>query len=125
MGQPRTYPATITGVHDGDSATALADLGWGVLRVVTIRLNGINAIELNQPGGKEARDHLLTLMPINTKVMLTVLGWDKYGDRSDSLIALPDGRDVCTQMVVDGYAAVWDGKGPRPVPPWPVPVVQP
>src|SRR2546430_10186637 len=51
--------------------------------VVTVRLNGINAIELNRPGGKEAREHLIALMPIGSKVTLTSFGWDKYGDRSE------------------------------------------
>lgn len=119
---PRTYPATVTGVHDGDSCTCLADLGWGVWRSVTIRLNGINAIELNQPGGPQARDHLIGLIPIGTKVTLASLGWDKYGDRTDALLTLSDGRDVCAVMITDGYAAVWDGKGPRPTPPWPLPL---
>jgi micrococcal nuclease len=122
MGAVRTYPATVTGVHDGDSATVQADLGWGVWRVVTVRLSGINAIELSQPGGKEARDHLLGLMPLGSKVTLASLGWDKYGDRTDALLALTDGRDVCAQMVKDGYAAVWGGAGPRPTPSWPIPV---
>lgn len=123
MTAPRVYPAVVTGVHDGDSVTCLADLGWGVLRVVTVRLSGVNAIELNQPGGREARDHLAGLIPVNSKVTLTSLGWDKYGDRTDARLALPDGRDVATVMVADGYAAVWNGTGPRPVPPWPNPVV--
>jgi micrococcal nuclease len=118
---PRTYPATVTGVHDGDSISCLADLGWGVWRAVTVRLAGINAQELAQPGGKEARDHLLGLMPIGTKVTLICLGVDKFGDRSDCLLTLPDGRDVAHQMVADGYAAAWTGQGPKPVPPWPVP----
>lgn len=118
---PRVYPATVTSVHDGDSCTCLADLGWGVWRVVTVRLNGINAIELNQPGGREARDHLLGLLPLNSTITLVSMGWDKYGDRTDAAIVLPSGVDVAAQMVTDGFAVAWNGKGPRPVPPWPRP----
>jgi endonuclease YncB( thermonuclease family) len=118
----RAFPATISSVYDGDSFTALADLGFSVWRYVNVRLNGCNAIELRNPGGHEAKQHVLELMPIGTAVTLTVTGWDKFGDRSDSFIALPDGRDLTATMIADGYAAAWDGKGPKPTPPWPIPV---
>ncbi len=123
MTPPRVYPATVSSVRDGDSCAVMADLGFGVWRAVTVRLSGINAIELNQPGGTAARDHLLGLMPVGSRVTLISLGWDKYGDRTDALITLPGGRDVSAVMVADGYAAAWDGTGPRPVPPWPNPAV--
>jgi endonuclease YncB( thermonuclease family) len=118
----RVFPATVTSVYDGDTFTVMADCGFEVWRVVDVRLNGCNAIELHSPGGAEARTHVLELMPVGTKITLTVSGWDKYGDRSDSLVTLPDGRDLTSTMVADGYAAAWDGKGPKPSPPWPIPV---
>ena len=117
----RIFPATVVGVHDGDTCFVLADLGFAVWRYVNVRLAGINAIELGQPGGKEARDHLRVLMPANSVVTLVAIGWDKYGDRVEGQLVLPDGRDIASVMVADGYAARWDGKGPRPVPPWPIP----
>lgn len=118
----RVFPATVTSVYDGDTFTVLADCGFEVWRVVDVRLNGCNARELHDLGGAEARDHVLELMPVGAKVTLTVSGWDKYGDRSDSLVTLPDGRDLTATMIADGYAAVWNGKGAKPVPPWPIPV---
>lgn len=116
----RVFPATITSVYDGDSLSVLADLGFAVWRYVTVRLNGCNAIELRAPGGQEAKAHLLQLCPVGTPVALTALGWDKWGDRVDSRITLPNGIDLATAMIADGYAALWDGKGPRPTPPWPI-----
>lgn len=118
---PRVYPATVTSVHDGDTCAVMADLGFGVWRAVTVRLDGINARELAQPGGAEARAYLIGLLPVGTKVTLTSLGWDKYGDRTDGLLALSNGDDVSALMVAAGYAARWNGIGPRPIPPWPVP----
>lgn len=89
-------------------------------RYVNVRLVGINARELRDPGGHEARDHLRALLLVDLPVTLIALGWDKYGDRVDSKIILPDGRDVGDVMVADGYAAEWDGTGDRPTPPWPI-----
>lgn len=114
-------PATVTRVVDGDTLEVGADLGWNLTLRVSVRLAGINAIEHNMPGGREATQHLATIAPPGTTVTLTSLGMDKYGGRSDGRIVRGDGVDVAARMVTDGYAAVWDGKGPRPVPPWPIP----
>lgn len=121
---PRTFPAVASSpAYDADTCYVLADLGFAVWRYVNVRLAGINARELRDPGGHEARDRLRQLMPVDTPVTLTALGWDKYGDRVDGQIILPDGRDVAAVLVAEGYAAVWDGTGARPVPPWPIPSI--
>lgn len=120
---PRVYPAVVVAVHDGDTVEVTASLGFDVWRNVSVRLSGINAIELAQPGGKDARDHLIGLMPVGSVVTLTSLSYDKYGGRVDGTLGLSGGRDASAVMVADGFAAAWNGKGPRPVPPWPIPVV--
>lgn len=114
---PRVYPATVTGIHDGDSLTVLADLGFDVWRRVTIRLAGMNANELAAPGGAQSRDHLKALLPLGSSVTLTAQHYDKYGNRVDALITMPDGRDVSTVMIADGFAAAWDGTGVKPTVP--------
>jgi len=118
---PRIFPAIIDSVYDGDTCKLRADLGMAIWRYCTARLNGINAAELRAPGGLQARDHLIELMPPGTEVRLVSLGWDKYRDRLDAQLILPDGRDVSEVMVADGYAAAWDGHGEKPCPPWPIP----
>lgn len=118
-----TVPATVVRIVDGDSVELVADLGWRISIGVSARLAGINAIEHNMPGGKEATAHLASLIPPGTRLTLDCLGIDKYGGRSDCRLITLLGVDVGAQMVADGYAASWDGKGPRPVPPWPIPVV--
>lgn len=116
----RVFPATVTSVYDGDTCVVFADCGFAVWRFVDVRLDGINAIELHSPGGAEGRDHLLSLIPVGSAITLTALKWDKYGDRVDSKITLSDGRDVGAVMIADGYAAPYNGRGPKPTPPWPI-----
>ena len=123
-----TYAATVTGVHDGDTVAVDIDLGFGVHTIQHVRLLGCNAIELAQPGGVEARDHLASLFGLTSTsvnnlahVVLRSVKVDKYGGRYDAAITLTNagGGDLVTQLIADGWAAAWDGKGPKPVPPWP------
>ena len=60
------YRATVVDVHDGDTFTADIDLGFNIGIRYRVRLAGCNAIELNQPGGYEARAHLLGLLPVGS-----------------------------------------------------------
>jgi endonuclease YncB( thermonuclease family) len=45
--------------------------------------------------------------------------WDKYGGRVDGLVRDLRGLDVAAQLVADGWASLWDGRGPAPTPAWP------
>jgi endonuclease YncB( thermonuclease family) len=123
-----TYAAMVTAVHDGDTITVDIDLGFAVHTRQHVRLLGCNAIELAQPGGAEARDHLASLFGLTETsannlghVVLRSVKPDKYGDRYDAAITLTNagGTDLVTQLIADGWAAAWDGKGPKPVPAWP------
>lgn len=114
------YAATVASVHDGDSVRLNVDRGfreWWLDQ--PFRLAACNARELREPGGKEARDHLAALLPPGTKVLLQSIKADEYGNRYDAEITLPDGRDLVDVLCADGWAAPWDGRGERPVPPWP------
>src|SRR6185312_11963648 len=108
-------------VWDGDSVHVVADLGFDLTIKLMVRLNGINARELSEPGGPEARDHLAGLIPPGSAVTLTSVAVDKFGGRTDGVLTTPAGVNVSAQMVKDGYAAAWNGEGPRPSPPWPIP----
>jgi endonuclease YncB( thermonuclease family) len=97
------------------------------LRGQAFRLLGCNARELAEPGGVEARDHLAGLVldvgvPVGLGrrgVVLTSVKRDKYGGRYDAAVTLPDGSDLVAGLIAGQWAAPWDGRGPRPVPPWP------
>lgn len=117
---PYTRAFTIAYVHDGDTVMGALDLGFHVTMNASCRLAGINARELAMPGGKEARDHLAGLVPVGARLTVTSVTADKYSGRFDGLLWLPDGDDASARMVRDGYAAAWDGTGPKPVPPWPL-----
>lgn len=115
-----TYRAIVVRVVDGDTMRLDVDLGFGIWKVnQAFRLLGCNARELSEPGGKEARDHLAQLVQPGAEVTLRSVRVDKYGDRYDAQIALPDGRDLVNVLVSAGWAAPWDGSGTRRVPPWP------
>jgi micrococcal nuclease len=56
-----TYRAKIISVYDGDTVTALVDLGFGITNKIKIRLKGINTPEVRgaeRPEGIVSRDYL-------------------------------------------------------------------
>lgn len=120
MATPYVYLCTVESVYDADTCTVMASLGFATYRRVSVRLLGINARELHDPGGAEARAHLLELIPVGSTVVLTSVSVDKYGGRSDGVLTTPAGVDVAAQMVKDGMAAEWNGRGTKPVPAWPL-----
>ena len=114
--------ATVRNVHDGDTIYADLDQGLGIWnRNIGLRLAGINARELSEPGGKEARDVVAAMLPVGTVVDIVSLGWDKFAGRIDADVTLFDGRNLGAVLVEKQWAATWDGKGSRAdhVPPWP------
>lgn len=121
------YAARVNVVHDGDTIYVDLDQGLGLHNLGTspnglgLRIAGINARELADPGGPEARDHLAGLFPVGTVLEVESLKWDKYAGRIEARITLPDGTDLATALVAGQWAAWWDGTGSRAdhVPPWP------
>lgn len=119
----RTYPGTVTAVHDGDTLRVLVDVGFNAFMRIDARLYGCNAAELATPAGVAARSHLATLAVPDAPVMVTCYGPDKYGGRWTCDVVTTAGVSLSRQMIADGYAAAWNGHGSAPVPPWPVPAV--
>jgi endonuclease YncB( thermonuclease family) len=119
--------ARVASVHDGDTICVDVPLGTKALlgvdlwaHDIPVRLTGCNARELKDPGGVEARNNLREVLPVGRQVTV-VLGPDKYGQRREGTVTLPDGRDLVALLVATNWAATWDGHGARPVPPWPRP----
>jgi endonuclease YncB( thermonuclease family) len=114
------YSARVARVIDGDTFVVDVDLGFRIWSTaVSMRILGINARELHDPGGAEAKANLETLVPPNVFVTMTSVKPDKYGDRWLAKIVLPDGRDLSQTLIDQQYAAPWNGRGVKPVPPWP------
>lgn len=100
--------ARVVGHYDGDTLYADIDLGMEIVRKrMPVRLAGIDSPELRplQPGAREAKAYLESLVPISTKVSLTAVGYDKYGPRVDAVITrTSDGLNVNDAMVAGGFA---------------------
>lgn len=123
---PFIYNATVLYAHDGDTFDCDVDFGFYLHHAPTpVRLLGCNARELSAPGGIEARDNLAALLPVGARVLLQTAKPDKYAPRWDAQVTYltADGavHDLVTDLIADGWAAAWDGKGSAPVPPWPRP----
>jgi endonuclease YncB( thermonuclease family) len=131
---PRRYPMIVIDVHDGDTCAVLLDQGGDSWWRINLRLHGLAARELRDPGGPEARDALARMLaPITPRTPLEIfdahwqgecesLSWDKYGGRVLGRIWIPGWSvDVAAMMIQAGYGAAWDGKGSQPKPPWPLP----
>jgi micrococcal nuclease len=127
-GPSYTYSAVVARPVDGDTLIVDVALGfWLTIRLYCRLLArtssgwiGMNARELNAPGGREAAAFLALLAPAGTPLLVTSIQADKYAGRFDGLVTLPDGRDLGALLVDTGFAAAWDGRGTRPVPPWPI-----
>lgn len=87
----------VTSVHDGDTLSVLTMEG----KKLTIRLSDIDAPELAQPFGPEARAQLARLV-LSKRVTLVVSGLDIYG-RQIARVTV-DGIDVNKSLVRLGYA---------------------
>lgn len=108
------YQAEVKSVHDGDSITVDIDMGRRIHIIDAVRLYRINAPELSQAGGKDARDFLRGLLPAGTIVRLQTFRnkADKYGRwLADVYLEQNDGEFICVNdhMVSTGHAVFYDG----------------
>ena len=73
-----------------------------------VRLLGIDAPELNQPGGDDARSYLIHLIG-KSRVVLETFDTDRYG-RVVARVLTEEGHDLCGEMVAHGYAHAHEHK---------------
>ena len=100
-------PAVIVRVIDGDTVVVHMEIMPGfVLHEAHVRVEGINAPELNTAAGRDAWNVAKSLLPPNSVVAITMHDTDKYG-RMLGKIKLTDGRDFGTVMVDMGQAVVY------------------
>jgi len=104
-----TYKATITDVYDGDTVTALVDLGFHTKTQLRIRLHGINTPELrgaSRDAGIKARDR------VNELIMGKVVTLITYKDRQEKYgrwlaeIYLPGSEKSINTLLVEEKLAV-------------------
>lgn len=122
---PFLFNAQALDYHDGDTGRFYVDRGMRDYSVWTVRFLGGNAIELNQPGGVEARDEVKRRLPPGSACVLATVKPDKYGERYDARIYYTDAagvvHDLVADLIADNWMAAYDGNGSMPVPPWPRP----
>lgn len=123
-----TYYAEVVEVIDGDSYVMDWDLGrrtWA--NGQHFRLAGYSCRERSMPGGPECRDHVASLMPAGSRVIIRSVKVDQ--DPADAMsferyvvhVQLSDGNDLGQLLVATGWAVPWDGRTrPVPYPPWPI-----
>ena len=101
--------AWVSWVMDGDTVLLLPE---GAREALRVRLLGIDAPELCQPGGEAARDALIARV-LRLSVRMQVVGQDSYG-RQLGRVWL-DTQDVAAEMVRSGWAWAYQhrtGRGP-------------
>lgn len=99
------YMAEVTHVHDGDSLWVQPRDGG---RRQRLRLDGIDAPEICQTDGREARDRLAALV-LRREVQVEVTGQDRFR-RTLARVWL-GGDDIQALLVADGWAWSYRGRG--------------
>lgn len=110
------YRARVVRVHDGDTCTVLLDLGLRVTTTVSVRLAGVYAPELSQPGGPECRDLLAALLaapgdwPLVVTTRRTKSGSGEVTTLDRYVASIRAGSvDVCASMSAHISAAGYGG----------------
>jgi endonuclease YncB( thermonuclease family) len=93
------WRASVTYVVDGDSIWVRSASG----ERVRLRLEGIDAPEICQPSGEQARQAMQALA-LDQKVWVTVRAHDVYGRAIARVVRARDRVDVARQMVREGWA---------------------
>lgn len=122
---PFVYRATLLDVHDGDTIRVQVDHGFRRYEEVGIRLLDLACRELSEPGGKEARDYVKTLLVPGQPLALYTAKPDKYSGRWDAEVIYERDGDVhnLAEDIIDaGYGLPWNGSGKQPKPAWPLPI---
>ena len=101
------FPALIDEWHDGDTCYVHRGARPGVIiHGEHVRVQGINAPELNTAAGKAAAAYASSICPPGTLVMLECEDEDKYG-RLLAYVIMPNGQDFGKMMIAAGQAVAY------------------
>lgn len=114
--------AVVVNVHDGDTLTVRVPEWPEIIRVMPVRLPGLDAPELADPRPDIqalailARDWLRSRLPKGTIVTLSRFGKEKYFRLLCHVGAEIDGetRDVGEELLRRGLARPYTGRNPKP-----------
>lgn len=122
-GDPLIRSCELIRVRDGDTfdgrivlwPSPRLEQTWGV------RVLGCNAPDVGEGGHAEAARELAGILSVGP-ITLQAIRADKYGDRIDAVVVVrsPTGPVVVADaLIAAGVAVAWDGRGERPLVPWP------
>lgn len=98
------YKCKIERVVDGDTVWANVDLGFYAHVRVPLRLEGVNAPELDTPAGEAARAYLIELVARSDSATVRTRKTEKYG-RWLAVLWLPGEQLPVNQLMLDaGHA---------------------
>jgi endonuclease YncB( thermonuclease family) len=101
-------PAVVVRVIDGDTVVVHMEVMPGlVLHEAHVRVQGINAPEMNTVPGRASYAVAQSLLLVNTLITITMNDTDKFG-RVLGKITMPDGRDFGQVMIDGGHAVVYN-----------------
>lgn len=101
VSQDLVLPGRVLRVTDGDTVRVRLDSG-----PINVRFHAVDAPELSQPWGREARDALARRLPMGREVQLEVTDQsDGYGRMVARVVA--DGADLNAWLVRAGHAFVY------------------
>lgn len=105
------YQAEIITVVDGDTVHMTIDLGMRMYYKTSCRMAGINAPELTSTDlevrakAVAAKNYLISLLPVGTKVLIDSRYLDKYGRAV--VVITANGININNEMIAKGYAVVY------------------
>lgn len=114
------YAAEVVRWVDGDTVEIRAALGFHVTCTVRVRLRslttGLDVPERHTALGDTALGRVVALAPPGTPCTLHSFKLDRYGRTLGAVVldTTREGLDVGAQLITEGLALPWDGKGPHP-----------
>ncbi len=110
----REYPVTSVRVVDGDTVHVNIDLGFNLYVNKPMRLQDVDALELKEPGGKEAKSFLISFLSGKSITLVTpqTKKTDKYGRIIGRLLA--NGVDAGQALKESGFAKFYGRKEATP-----------
>lgn len=99
--EPRSWTGSVLRVLDGDTVRLMSPGGEE-----SVRLDQIDAPEIHQAGGKQAKRALERMLPAGRRVSVESQGRDRYR-RVLAQLYLPDGTQVNVEQVRNGQAWVY------------------
>lgn len=95
------YPISEAKAVDGDTLTAVVDLGFNTFKKARIRLSRVDAVELRDEQGKEAREYVQRRLDESKEKIIHSRSLDKYG-RSLAEVYL-DGKNLNDELLASQF----------------------